>query len=55
LTRRFSRPINIEDEPAVPLPIPQSGVLLFSGKAASQQIFQKEGPQGFDWLGGQRG
>ena len=55
LTRRFSRSINIEDEPAVSQPIPQSGVLLFSGKVACQQIFQKERPQGFHRFGGQRG
>jgi hypothetical protein len=55
LTRRFPRPINIEDEPAVPLPIPQPSCVLLCGKAASQQIFQKERPQGFDRFCGQRG
>jgi hypothetical protein len=54
LTRRFSCPVYIEDHPALTLPIPQSGVLFFRGKAAGEQIFQKECPQGFDRFGGQR-
>jgi hypothetical protein len=48
LPRRFARPIHVEDQPTIPLSIPQSGVLLFGGKTACQQIFQKNAAQGFD-------
>jgi hypothetical protein len=55
LPGRFSRAIHSEDQPAISLSIPQSGILLFRRKAACQHIFQKELPQGFDRFGGQRG
>ncbi len=55
LTRCFTCPINIEDEPAVPLPIPESGCMLLRGKTACQQIFKKERPQGLHWFSGQGG
>jgi hypothetical protein len=55
LPRRFSRPLDIEDEPTNPLPIPPSSILLFGGKMAGEQIFQKERAQGFDRVGGQGG
>jgi hypothetical protein len=55
LPRRFPRSIDIKDEPAVFLPIPQSGLLFLCGKTACEQIFQKEGPQGFHRFSRQRG
>jgi hypothetical protein len=55
LTRRFSCPIDIEDEPAIFLPIPQSSGALVGGKAAGQQILNAERPQGFHRFSGQGG
>jgi hypothetical protein len=55
LTSGFSCPIASKDVPAVPLPIPPSGVLLFWGETTCQQIREEEGSQGFDGLSGQCG
>ena len=43
--RRFSRPINIEDEEVVPLSVPQSARLLLFHQGAREQIFQKQRAQ----------
>jgi hypothetical protein len=55
LARRFSCSIDIEDKPTVPLPIPQSGCVLFGRKSAGQQILKQAAAQGFNRFSGERG
>ncbi len=47
LAGRLTRPIDIKDEPLPATPI-ENATWLFLRQRSGQQIFQEQGPQGFD-------